>query len=126
MTLPFHPLADLFPLIEGKDFDDLVASIKAGGQHNPIVMLNGEILDGRNRYRACLAAGVAPRFEDFGAGDPVRFVMDHNIHRRHLNESQRGMIAAKLATMKMGDNQHQKEGVEISTPSIPPHRPRKC
>lgn len=112
MTLPFHPLADLFPLIEGAEFDDLVVSIKEGGQHDTIILLDGMILDGRNRYRACLAAGIEPRTRVFEGTDPVRFVMDHNIHRRHLNESQRGMIAAKLSTMKHGGDRSK---VEIST-----------
>lgn len=122
MTLRFHPLADLFPLIEGKEFDELVNSIKENGQHDPVVMFDNMILDGRNRYRACLVAKVEPKFEAFTGKDPIAFVMDHNIHRRHLNESQRALIAAKLATMKLGENQHRREGVEISTPSVPAAR----
>jgi len=58
--LKFHPLANIFPLIEGTEFDDLVADIKVNGLHDPIVIHNDLILDGRNRYRACLAAGVDP------------------------------------------------------------------
>lgn len=58
--LAFHPLADVFPLIEGVEFDELVASIKEHGLRHPITTLDDMILDGRNRYRACLAAGVAP------------------------------------------------------------------
>jgi ParB-like chromosome segregation protein Spo0J len=49
-----HELAECFPLIAGNEFAELVASIRARGQHEPITLFNGLILDGRNRYRACL------------------------------------------------------------------------
>jgi len=100
--LEFHPLADLFPLIEGAEFDDLVADISANGQREDIVLLAGQVLDGRNRYRACLAAGVAPRIVAFRPdvhGEPLAFVISKNLKRRHLNESQRAMVAARLANL---------------------------
>ncbi len=97
--LPFHPLADVFPLIEGTDFDDLVTSIQANGLRHPIIILDGMILDGRNRYRACLKAGVEPLTKAFVGNDPIAFVVDENIRRRHLSESQRAVVAAKLANM---------------------------
>jgi hypothetical protein len=99
VQLAFHPLAEVLPLIEGKQFDELVASIKANGLRDPIILFEGTILDGRNRYRACLQAGVKPRTEEFSGGDPALFVADRNLHRRHLTDGQKAMAAAKLAKL---------------------------
>jgi N6-adenosine-specific RNA methylase IME4 len=111
-AIPFHPLADIFPLMEGEAFDNLVASIKANGLREPIVLFQNKILDGRNRDRACTAAGVDPVYAPFRGGDPVAFVVDANLHRRHLSESQRAMVAARLAALQLGANQHT-EGTSI-------------
>jgi N6-adenosine-specific RNA methylase IME4 len=56
--IPFHPLADIFPLIEGDDFEALVSDIRTFGLRESIVLFDGQILDGRNRYLACVAAGL--------------------------------------------------------------------
>jgi hypothetical protein len=99
--LKFHPLSDVFPLMEGEDFDALVADIKACGLREPIVLLDGKILDGRNRYRACLAAEAEPRFEKHFsahhcAAEALAFVISKNIHRRHLTTEQKRDLIAKL------------------------------
>jgi N6-adenosine-specific RNA methylase IME4 len=98
----FHPLANLFPLIEGDEFAALVEDVRANGLLVPIVLHEGMILEGRNRLRACSAAGVAPRFEQYAGDDPIGFVVSMNLRRCHLCESQRALVAAKLATMKQG------------------------
>jgi ParB-like chromosome segregation protein Spo0J len=113
-----HPLCELFPAMEGAAFDELVASIKENGLQEPIVLLDDAILDGRNRYNACLAAGINPPFVRFRGDDPVRFVLAANVHRRHLNDSQRAMLAAQVARLPIGANQHaKKEGASIEAPS---------
>jgi N6-adenosine-specific RNA methylase IME4 len=100
--LEFHPLADIFPLLEGYELAGLVDDIRAHGLHEPVVLYQGRVLDGRNRLRACEAAGVPCRFETYTGDDPISYVVSLNLRRRHLDESQRAMVAAKLATLKHG------------------------
>jgi hypothetical protein len=97
-SIAFHPLADIFPLMEGEEFDALVADIKANGLQEDIVLYQGKILDGRNRYRACLAAGIVPCSynADPFITDPAAYVISANVHRRHLHlttEQKRDLIA---------------------------------
>jgi hypothetical protein len=84
--------------MEGAEFDALVADIKKNGLHYPIFLYEGKILDGRNRYRACLELGWEPatRNCDHHVGDPAGFVISRNIHRRHLTAKQRRELIAKL------------------------------
>jgi hypothetical protein len=99
----FHPLADMFPLLQGEEFAALVEDIRAKGQREDIVLHpDGSVLDGRNRLMACQAAGVEPRFRTYDGDDALGFVISVNIKRRHLNPSQLGIIAARLATMPQG------------------------
>jgi N6-adenosine-specific RNA methylase IME4/ParB-like chromosome segregation protein Spo0J len=103
--LQFHPLADLFPLIEGAEFDDLVSDIRAHGQREDITLHEGKVLDGRNRYRACRAAGIAARACHFRPdihGNLLGFVISKNLKRRHLNDDQRRLVAAKIANLGRG------------------------
>jgi hypothetical protein len=100
----FDALAAIFPLMPAHQLAHLTADIEASGLQEPIVLLDKRILDGRNRWLACQAARVKPRFVDFRGDDPVAFVLSANLHRRHLSESQRAMCAARLATSKHGQN----------------------
>jgi hypothetical protein len=103
-ALDYHPLANLFPLIDGDEFQSLVDDIRAHGVLEPVILHDGMILDGRNRYRASKAAGVDCPLRTFDGVDPVAFVISLNLKRRHLSESQRAMVAAKLANLTHGGN----------------------
>ena len=59
----FHPFSEIWPLLEGEAFDDLATDIAANGLLVPIMLYQDKILDGRNRDRACVEAGVEPRYE---------------------------------------------------------------
>lgn len=114
VTMQFHPAAEIFPMMAGADFEGLVADILDNGQREAIVIHNGMILDGRNRYKACQMLDIEPVLVPWDEkGSIESFVISKNLRRRHLNESQRAMIAKKLAKLKVGDNQHSKEDRQI-------------
>lgn len=106
-TTPAHPYAEIFPLNEGQPLWDLSDRIEANGQREPIVLLDGMILDGRRRELACIRKGIDPTYRQFGSRktdgkDPLEFVIDMNLHRRHLGDGDRALAAAKYATAKGG------------------------
>jgi ParB family chromosome partitioning protein len=107
--LAFHPIADIFPLLEGEAFEALVDDIRQHGLREAIWLhSDGSVLDGRNRFRACQQANVEPSFRTWDGDDAslVSFVVSLNLHRRHLDASQRAMVAGKIATLERGANQH--------------------
>ena len=105
IDLTVHPAADLFPMLEEEALTMLENDIKLNGQLMPIRLWNGAIVDGRNRYAACIRGGVKPKTKDIDFADDadcVRYIISTNIHRRHLTTSQRAMIASELATLGEG------------------------
>lgn len=100
-----HPLAELFPMLPDAEIRELADDIVTYGQRVPIVVLDGMVLDGRNRLAACRFADVEPHLVEFDGADPLGFVLSHNLHRRHLSESQRAMVAARLVDWDVGLNQ---------------------
>src|SRR5215471_12366469 len=71
---------------------------------------DSSILDGGNRLRACEINGCKPRITrwDGKPGEELTFVISQNVKRRHLNESQRALIANKLAALPSGQRQDGK------------------
>ena len=99
-----HPAADIFPLIEGAEFDSFCEDIRTHGLMEPVVIdaASGQLIDGRNRVRACDRLGLKVKTTRYDGADVTQFVISHNLHRRHLTDSQRAMIAGKLATRAPG------------------------
>lgn len=95
MDLQFHEITEWFPLLDEQALQELAADIRTNGLLEPIALYEGKVLDGRNRYQACKLAGVTPETRDVQPQDPVQFAVSRNLHRRHLEVSQRAMIAAK-------------------------------
>jgi ParB-like chromosome segregation protein Spo0J len=95
-----HPAANLFPLMTTQEFIGLRGDIAAHGLREAILIDGeGRVIDGRNRLQACEELGVEPRFRTFEGDSIVEMVMSLNLHRRHLNESQRALIGARAKPM---------------------------
>ena len=98
--MEFHPLADIFPMMSAEEFTALKADIAEYGLRDPIILAEGKVVDGRNRYLACQELGLEPRYEEWnGQGSLLALIVSKNLQRRHLSESQRAMVAAKIANM---------------------------
>lgn len=94
MEHDLHPLCTLFPRLSGNEYQTLVDDIRENGLREPITLHDGMILDGGNRYRACIDAGVTPSFRAFDGANIVTFVLSANLHRRHLSPGQQAAIVA--------------------------------
>jgi hypothetical protein len=91
----FHPLANLFPMMTDAEINDLGDDMLEHGQRKKIMLFEGMILDGRNRYRACLLKGIEPRIAEFmGGEDALAYVMSMNLMRRNMTAGQRAMTVA--------------------------------
>jgi len=95
----FHPACTVFPQLSDDELHDLADDIAVNGLRNPIVLWQGKILDGRNRYLACKIAEVEPRFTEFEGDDPIGWVISQNLQRRHLTASQKAVVALDLLPM---------------------------
>ena len=92
-----HPAADLFPMVEGDEFRELCADVKERGLAQPItIWTDGTLLDGRNRLMACFETHQEVVLDCYEGTDPVQFSLSANLHRRHLNQGQKAMVALKV------------------------------
>jgi hypothetical protein len=61
----WHEAANVLPILEGDELNDLAEDIRKYGLQNPVVLLDGKVLDGRNRLLACKLADVEPSFQEW-------------------------------------------------------------
>ncbi|HEX6970238.1 MAG TPA: DNA methyltransferase [Micromonosporaceae bacterium] len=117
---PFHPVADIFPMMSDRELLDLTDDIRENGLREPIWLhRDGRVIDGRNRWLACLQLTIEPHTRTYEGDNStlVAFVVSLNLHRRHLTESQRAMVAARLSTLKHGQRADRAANLPVSQPA---------
>jgi ParB-like chromosome segregation protein Spo0J len=115
-----HPAAAVFPLIEGDDFNDLCESIRTHGVQHPAVVHGNELLDGRNRMRACEAlkaegwSGSCPVVEWKDDGRNVaEWIWDTNALRRHMDDDGITMASSAIWPLIARENEARKEAAQF-------------
>lgn len=100
--LSVHPLAQLIPLITQGDLNRLTDDIRENGVHEPLVMFEGKVLDGRNRLAVASVTGAPVTLKDFGGDEEAarRFVWSANAARRHLTVPQLALAATRFGFIK--------------------------
>jgi ParB-like chromosome segregation protein Spo0J len=89
-------------MMAGDEFDALVESIRSQGLREPVWLTNdGKLLDGRNRVAACQKCEVQPTYRVYDGDDPVQFVWDMNVNRRHLTATQTAVAGLKREELKV-------------------------
>ena len=114
MEYEFHPLANLFPMMTDEETDALGNDMLEHGQREPIALYDGKILDGRNRYNACMMKGIEPRVTEHRFADPLAFVVSANLHRRQLNAGQRALVVETLANLPRGGDHRSDQAAMIA------------
>jgi ParB-like chromosome segregation protein Spo0J len=101
----FHPLVEIFPEMEKHAFAEFVADIKVNGVREPVTVHKNQIVDGRTRWLACEVLGIPCPLRAYEGkeSDLLAFVVSKNLHRRQMNESQRAIVAGKIANMRQGE-----------------------
>ena len=116
-----HPLGKLLPPMTDEEFSKLCEDIKTHGfsTEHDIVIYEEMVLDGWHRHLASLEVGIRASYKQFISPDmadtALDFVIQENLHRRHLSVSQRAAIAAELMERSLdatGEEKPQDEAAE--------------
>lgn len=96
--LAVHPLARLIPLISLGDLDRLYDDISEHGVNEPLIMFEGQVLDGRNRLAVASTLGVPVTLKEFEGNEyeARAFVWSANAARRHLTIPQIALAAERF------------------------------
>jgi len=135
-NLALHDLCKIIPPHTEEEFKELKEDIRKNKLQVPIKTFQGYVLDGRGRYNACVELDkewveTGFKTDPFpgSLAEARAYVISTNVKRRHLNESQRAIIAAGLTTFTHGGDRSkasidaltQKQAAEllnISEPSV--------
>ncbi|HMF54371.1 MAG TPA: ParB N-terminal domain-containing protein [Edaphobacter sp.] len=106
--MPVHPVCDMFPLMDGDEVENLRDDIEDNGLLHPIVVHEGQLVDGRNRILACQQAKVKPhavQWRDIYKGTQTlaRWIWSINAARRHLTTEQYLALQVEIQAWEQRD-----------------------
>lgn len=116
-ALVAHPYADTVPPMTEEEYVNLRDDIRANGLIEPVVIFEGKILDGRHRYKACLAEGKPVHSVEFRGtnAEALSRVISLNLARRHLTVSQRACYATDIEPIFAADARRRQQAAAEMT-----------
>lgn len=94
--IEWHPVAEIFPMLDEEELRELADDIQKNGLREPIKLWHGMGLDGRNRLAACELIGFDPVFEELPDDiEPIAYVLSLNVNRRHMSKGALAMAAVE-------------------------------
>lgn len=131
MRYPHHPAASVWEMMSQTELEGLADSIRRLGLEHPIVLFEGQIIDGRNRDAACAMAGVEPTYTTKDeCASPAMYVLEVHERRRHPSRDQRAMAAARAESLfkkEAAERQREHGGTAPGRPkNTSPHAEGKC
>lgn len=100
-----HPLSACFGDMDADEFQALKDDIEAHGQHEPVLLFDGRVLDGWHRYQAVTQLGMKVQTFTFDGTfeEAQERVISSNDKRRHRTVAQRAQaIVAVTACRPVG------------------------
>jgi len=113
----FHPVADIFPMMDEPEYEALKQDIMEHGLLEPVWLYEDQILDGRNRWLACQQLEKEAKTREYKGKDPVAFVVSMNLKRRHLNSGQKA-TAAVSALPFLEEQAKERQGTRTDLTSV--------
>ena len=108
MNYKFHPILSGIPMMGEEELSLLAESIAEHGQKLDILLLDNMILDGRDRYLACLKAGVEPRVKKISTKDAKHVVEILTLRRKHWSTAVKSQVASLLSSPQVTTNGAEK------------------
>jgi len=121
---------NIFPEAKSEDYKRLRDDIDTNGydESQPVMLYEGDILDGWNRQKACDELGIAARYQHFKGTDDeaIAFMMRTN-KRRNLNSGQWATIAVEAEDLiaAIRDQVEKERRAKISATKKTPTTPDK-
>lgn len=104
----------LIPPLTTEEIHGLEEDLQRNGCLQALVVWKEEgiLLDGHNRHEICTRLGISYKTTELSFPDrqeAAQWIIKHQLGRRNLSESQRSLMAARLAKLAHGANRFEKK-----------------
>jgi hypothetical protein len=109
-----HPVADSLPMMDAEALERFAEDIRINEQQDRVLTIQGVLIDGRNRLKACRMLGIPTKAEEISdKTDVVSRVISLNMSRRQLTQSQKAttavLLMSEMGKLKLAPNEKTRD-----------------